>query len=92
MELVDESLYDSIIEYQLRRCIHVGLLCVQKFPEDRPTMSYVVSTLVTEGEVLPQPKQPGFFMERSTACTQSSSTGGEFYTTNAVTVTMPQGR
>ncbi|PKI65662.1 hypothetical protein CRG98_013957 [Punica granatum] len=92
LELVDRSLYDSLIEYQVKRCIHVGLLCVQKFPEDRPTMSFVVSMLVTEGAILSQPKQPGFFMERSTSNSHSSSAGGEVYTCNAVTITNPVGR
>lgn len=70
----------------------MGLLCAQKFPEDRRTMSYVVSMLVTEGAICSQPKHPGFFIERSTLCSELSSTGGEVYTSNSVTVTMPEGR
>ncbi|PKI65663.1 hypothetical protein CRG98_013958 [Punica granatum] len=92
LELVDRSLFDSSIEYQIRRFIHVGLLCVQKFPEDRPTMSFVVSMLETEGAIPSQPKQPGFFMERSTLNSHSSTAGGEVYTCNAVTITIPVGR
>ncbi|KAG6756985.1 hypothetical protein POTOM_037285 [Populus tomentosa] len=48
---------------EVLRSIHVGLLCVQENPEDRPNMSYVVLMLGNEDE-LPQPKQPGFFTER----------------------------
>jgi len=49
---------------EILRCIQVGLLCVQKCPEDRPAMSSVLLMLISETAVLPQPKQPGFYMER----------------------------
>jgi hypothetical protein len=48
---------------EVLRSIHVGLLCVQENPEDRPNMLYVVLMLGNEDE-LPHPKQPGFFTER----------------------------
>ncbi|XP_062082959.1 G-type lectin S-receptor-like serine/threonine-protein kinase At4g27290 isoform X1 [Humulus lupulus] len=42
------------------RCIHIGLLCVQQNPIDRPNMSSVI--LMLNGEkVLPQPKPPAYF-------------------------------
>ncbi|MCD7459415.1 hypothetical protein HAX54_040872 [Datura stramonium] len=65
LELMDECLKESFSESQLLRCIQVGLLCVQKLPEDRPIMASVVFWLGNEGLVLPQPKQPGFFIERN---------------------------
>ncbi|XP_042041317.1 G-type lectin S-receptor-like serine/threonine-protein kinase At4g27290 [Salvia splendens] len=34
-ELMDECLSNTFIESQVKRCIHVGLLCVKKFAEDR---------------------------------------------------------
>ncbi|KAG9152620.1 hypothetical protein Leryth_023349 [Lithospermum erythrorhizon] len=43
---------------------HVGLLCVQLRPEDRPDMSCVLQMLGSESSELPQPKRPGFFTER----------------------------
>ncbi|XP_062082927.1 G-type lectin S-receptor-like serine/threonine-protein kinase At4g27290 [Humulus lupulus] len=43
------------------RCIHIGLLCVQQKPIDRPDMSSVI--LMLSGErVLPQPKLAGYFI------------------------------
>ncbi|XP_048130342.1 G-type lectin S-receptor-like serine/threonine-protein kinase At4g03230 [Rhodamnia argentea] len=91
LELMDDSLPDSYIEFQGERSIHVGLLCVQKFPGDRPTMSSVVFMLTNQEAILPQPKQPGFFMERSP--TNSGRTSPrELYTCNLVMVTMPEGR
>ncbi|KAJ0079010.1 hypothetical protein Patl1_24123 [Pistacia atlantica] len=47
-----------------KRCIQVGLLCVQKFPENRPYMSSVVFMLANEDVALPRPREPGFFTER----------------------------
>jgi serine/threonine protein kinase len=71
IELMNEFLRDSCNVFEVLRAIHVALLCVQRFPEDRPSMSNVVLMLSSEGE-LPQPKQPGFFTERNTFETNSS--------------------
>ncbi|KAI6687388.1 hypothetical protein NL676_024216, partial [Syzygium grande] len=92
LELLHESLCDSFIASQVERCIHVGLLCVQKCPGDRPTMSSVVFMLANEEAILPQPKQPGFFMERLPSSTGTSSIREELGTRNIVTITMPEGR
>ncbi|KAJ4823218.1 G-type lectin S-receptor-like serine/threonine-protein kinase SD1-1 [Turnera subulata] len=64
LELVDDMPCESADGPQIERCIHIGLLCVQNQPEDRPNMSNVV--LMLESQILlPQPKQPGFFGESS---------------------------
>lgn len=65
LELVDECLNDTFIECEVKRCMHVGLLCVQKFTEDRPIMSSVLFMLGSDGAILTEPKEPGFFYERS---------------------------
>ncbi|KAI3778299.1 hypothetical protein L2E82_07493 [Cichorium intybus] len=64
IDLVSESLRESCIVSEVLRSIHVGLLCVQHYAEDRPTMLSVVLMLVSEG-ALPQPNQPAFFSEES---------------------------
>lgn len=64
-ELMDECVEDTFIECQVKRCVQVGLLCIQKLAEDRPIMPSVVSMLGCEGAAVPEPKEPGFFMERS---------------------------
>jgi len=51
----------------------VGLLCVQEWPEDRPTMSSVVSMLSSECTLLSQPKQPGFVSTRVAFNSDSST-------------------
>ncbi|KAK1391770.1 Protein kinase domain-containing protein [Heracleum sosnowskyi] len=77
LDLVDEVIVKSIHEHQFEvfRAIQIGLLCVQQYPADRPTMATVVLMLTSEIS-LPQPKQPGFFIERKLHegdCSSSSS-------------------
>ncbi|KAF2285904.1 hypothetical protein GH714_008852 [Hevea brasiliensis] len=72
LELMDESLKESCILSEVTRSIHVGLLCVQQSPEDRPNMSTVVLMLSSD-IALPQPKEPGFFTERKVLEQESSS-------------------
>nr|XP_024923897.2 G-type lectin S-receptor-like serine/threonine-protein kinase At1g11330 [Ziziphus jujuba var. spinosa] len=57
-ELLDPTVVNSCTMSELLLCIQVGLLCVQENPEDRPSMSDVVSMLGNERTDLPPPKQP----------------------------------
>ncbi|KAE8681051.1 S-locus lectin protein kinase family protein [Hibiscus syriacus] len=57
--LADDFLVETGNLSELLRCIHIGLLCVQQHPDERPSMSSVVVMLVSQNE-LPSPKQPGF--------------------------------
>ncbi|KAK1683782.1 hypothetical protein QYE76_044630 [Lolium multiflorum] len=43
---------------ELRRCIQIGLLCVQQSPGDRPAMSAVSAMLGSKDSPLEQPKGP----------------------------------
>ncbi|KAL0409309.1 UNVERIFIED_CONTAM: Cysteine-rich receptor-like protein kinase [Sesamum radiatum] len=47
------------------RCIHIGLLCVQGNPTDRPTMASVVLMLSSFSTTLPVPSPPAFFMSNN---------------------------
>ncbi|KAK3021957.1 hypothetical protein RJ639_045652 [Escallonia herrerae] len=64
MELIDPHIRDSCLASEVLRSIHVGLLCVQQCPKERPSMSSVVLMLASDS-TLPQPKHPGFFTERN---------------------------
>ncbi|KAG7992448.1 hypothetical protein I3843_02G128500 [Carya illinoinensis] len=65
LEIADPALDNSYDPNEVLRCIHVGLLCVQDSPNDRPSMSDVAS-MITNGTVaIPAPKQPAFFMNCS---------------------------
>ena len=80
-EIIDSNIEDSCIESEIIRCIHVGLLCVQQYPEDRPTMTSVVLMLGSEME-LDEPKKPGVFTKKESIEAISSSS------TNTLTITL----
>ena len=61
-EIIYAPIRDTSNLSSMIRLIHVGLLCVQRNPDDRPSMSSVVLMLSTESTI-PQPKMPGFFIE-----------------------------
>ncbi|KAL7249450.1 hypothetical protein ACSBR1_011611 [Camellia fascicularis] len=73
------------------RSIHVGLLCVQQRPEDRPNMASVVLMLGGEG-ALTRPKQPGFFTERNLLEAESTGSEVEQCSTNMVSTTVVEAR
>ena len=64
LEIIDQTLGD-LCPNDVLRCIHVGLLCVQENPADRPSMSDVVSMFTNEILQLSAPSQPAFFTGRS---------------------------
>ncbi|CAL5405751.1 unnamed protein product [Camellia sinensis] len=87
MELIDEAARDKCCLSEALRSIHVGLLCVQQHPKDRPTMSSVVLMLGSE-DALPLPKQPGFFTERNLPEAVSSSSKTAPSSVNYYTITI----
>ncbi|KAK9938297.1 hypothetical protein M0R45_015046 [Rubus argutus] len=92
LELLDPSLDDSYVEFEVLRCIQVGLLCVQKLPSDRPVMSSVVFMLSNEGATLPEPKEPGFFTERSSTAGDTLLSQGRSKTGDVITITTLEAR
>ncbi|XP_074269999.1 G-type lectin S-receptor-like serine/threonine-protein kinase SD1-13 isoform X2 [Silene latifolia] len=85
------SLIDPVIAYQgfeaeISKCIHVGLLCVQEYPQDRPDMSDVIAKLSASSTAeFEKPKQPGFtrLMHAKNSSTQSHQTSS----TNDLSIT-----
>ncbi|KAG5020644.1 hypothetical protein JHK87_016499 [Glycine soja] len=63
LQLIDSGIKDSCVIPEVLRCIHVSLLCVQQYPEDRPTMTSVIQMLGSEMDMV-EPKEPGFFPRR----------------------------
>ncbi|GLT56881.1 hypothetical protein SLA2020_298950 [Shorea laevis] len=91
MGLTENILGDFTAPSEVLRCIHVGLLCVQQRPEDRPDMLSVV--LMLRGEsALPEPKQPGFFTERNLPIVESSGSKTGSSSINEVSITQLDGR
>ncbi|KAK7405114.1 hypothetical protein VNO78_06310 [Psophocarpus tetragonolobus] len=83
LQIIDPNIEDSCIDSEILRCIHVGLLCVQQYPEDRPTMTSVVLMLESEME-LDVPMQPAVFMRKESVERSSRSS----CSTNAMTITL----
>ncbi|KAG2240421.1 hypothetical protein Bca52824_090739 [Brassica carinata] len=61
LELVDPVIGDNYDKYEVIRCVHIGLLCVQENPTDRPTMLTIFQMLTNTSINLPVPQPPGFF-------------------------------
>nr|AAM90696.1 S-locus receptor-like kinase RLK11 [Oryza sativa] len=89
-ELLDKFFVDSYPLHEAFRCIHVGLLCVQDHPNDRPSMSSVVFMLENESTLLPAPKQPVYF-EMKNHGTQEA-TEESVYSVNTMSTTTLEGR
>ncbi|KAI8531524.1 hypothetical protein RHMOL_Rhmol11G0143000 [Rhododendron molle] len=91
-ELIDPVMEGSFPMSKVLRCIQIGLLCVQKCPKDRPTMSSVVLMLVSDTVALPMPKQPGFYIERSSEETHELPLAQSCPSINEVTMTQIEAR
>ncbi|XP_021719467.1 uncharacterized protein LOC110687158 [Chenopodium quinoa] len=82
------------------RCIHIGLLCVQENPVDRPAMSSIDLMLSRQSLTLQVPLQPAFFVESISQSngpsqentTTESSSRTRRYSVNEVTITEPYPR
>ncbi|KAL6601624.1 hypothetical protein ACP70R_044844 [Stipagrostis hirtigluma subsp. patula] len=89
-DLVDSSTMERCIPDEALLCIHIGLLCVQDNPSDRPLMSSVVFILENGSTALPVPNKPVYFahtnsdVERIIGNTQDSK--------NSVTLSVLEGR
>ncbi|RVW37260.1 G-type lectin S-receptor-like serine/threonine-protein kinase [Vitis vinifera] len=91
LELIDASMGDSYNQSEVLRALNVGLLCVQRSPDDRPSMSSVVLMLSSES-ALHQPKEPGFFTERNVLEGSSSASKHAIFSGNEHTITLIEGR
>ncbi|ESR62322.1 hypothetical protein CICLE_v10017560mg [Citrus x clementina] len=63
-ESMDSVVKQSCDQAELLKYIHIGLLCVQEDPIDRPTMSSVAVMLASDILTLPKPTQPAFSLSR----------------------------
>uniref|UniRef100_A0A7N0V051 Receptor-like serine/threonine-protein kinase n=1 Tax=Kalanchoe fedtschenkoi TaxID=63787 RepID=A0A7N0V051_KALFE len=86
MDAMDEKLTESCDEAEVERAIHVGLLCVQESPHDRPNMASVVLMLSSDNR-LPPPKAPGFFTSTKSVDPDSSSSKHNFCSANEMSIT-----
>ncbi|KAF8095942.1 hypothetical protein N665_0320s0069 [Sinapis alba] len=63
LEIMDPVLVNNFQMTEVVRCIHIGLLCVQEDPVDRPTISTIILMLTSDTLTLPVPGEPGLFFQ-----------------------------
>uniref|UniRef100_A0A1D1YRZ4 Cysteine-rich receptor-like protein kinase 10 n=1 Tax=Anthurium amnicola TaxID=1678845 RepID=A0A1D1YRZ4_9ARAE len=62
IQLLDRSVGERYQRHEVLRCVHIGLLCVQEDPSERPSMSSVALMLSSFSVTLPAPSRPAFFI------------------------------
>jgi hypothetical protein len=68
LEIADPSLANNNIpEDKIRAYIHIGLMCVQESPADRPAMSAVNVILNRDAASLQTPSKPAFCLRAGSA-------------------------
>ncbi|CAN1843964.1 Receptor-like serine/threonine-protein kinase SD1-8 [Linum perenne] len=92
-ELIDRAMKDTCSDAaEAVKFIHVGLLCVQEAPADRPTMASVAHMLSSnDSQSFPLPGEPAYITRRAVVGT----TGHEvpaIFSRNQMTVSLPTGR
>ncbi|KAJ0248141.1 G-type lectin S-receptor-like serine/threonine-protein kinase [Hirschfeldia incana] len=92
-EMVDPVIYDKVFEKEIKKCVHIALLCVQESANDRPSVATMCSMLSSEIVDIPEPKQPAFISRDVTAPEAESSENSEPKASiNNVTITDVSGR
>ncbi|XP_040371197.1 receptor-like serine/threonine-protein kinase SD1-8 isoform X2 [Rosa chinensis] len=94
MEVIDASIRETCRPHEALRCIHVGFLCLQQSPADRPTMSSVIHMLqASDATSLPPSKEPAFSTDiRNSSARGSSSETCTRFSNNEVTISLPEAR
>nr|KYP59288.1 Putative serine/threonine-protein kinase receptor [Cajanus cajan]KYP59296.1 Putative serine/threonine-protein kinase receptor [Cajanus cajan] len=82
--LIDEGIYDPSLHKYIFRCIHIGLLCVQEFAADRPSMAAVISMLNSEILDLPPPTKPAFTLRQNMLSSMSFDVYFHQFTCNSM--------
>ncbi|KAK8466571.1 hypothetical protein PHAVU_008G127237 [Phaseolus vulgaris] len=90
--LIDPGRYDPNLHKHIYRFIHIGLLCVQEFAADRPTMATVISMLNSEIVDLPPPMKPAFILRENMLSSLSHVRGNDLNSLNSVSISDIQGR
>ncbi|KAI4377752.1 hypothetical protein MLD38_015330 [Melastoma candidum] len=92
LALTDPTLGSSCPGNELVRIIHVGLLCVQENPADRPTMSTVIGMITNDNTVLPDPKQAAYCIGKSESGESSSGGNPTLHSVNGLSISVVEAR
>ncbi|KAK6932436.1 S-locus glycoprotein domain [Dillenia turbinata] len=87
LEIVDCSIEEPLFWHEAFKCIQVGLLCVQEFATDRPSISDVVWMLESSTNQLPPTKQPGFLLTKTCSSLNKNINNVGPCSVNHVTIT-----
>ncbi|CAN0914600.1 Cysteine-rich receptor-like protein kinase 10 [Linum grandiflorum] len=71
LDLLDRTLRGKYSGHEAMKCIHVGLLCVQKVAAKRPTMSSIVLMLSSNTSTFSPLSKPGFFVRNEGSMSDS---------------------
>ncbi|AET02749.1 G-type lectin S-receptor-like serine/threonine-protein kinase CES101 isoform X2 [Medicago truncatula] len=75
LQLMDPTLNDTFVPDEVQKCIHVGLLCVEQYANNRPTMSDVISMLTNKYAPTTLPRRPAFYVTREIFEGETTSKG-----------------
>ncbi|KAL0341133.1 UNVERIFIED_CONTAM: G-type lectin S-receptor-like serine/threonine-protein kinase [Sesamum radiatum] len=92
---IDTRISSPSYRSEVVRCIHIGLLCVQELPKDRPSVSSVLSMLNSDIVELPEPKQSAFVLSSSRGHTSGNSSQQSQKSScslNSISITVVDGR
>ncbi|RHN39086.1 putative protein kinase RLK-Pelle-DLSV family [Medicago truncatula] len=92
ISLIDREVWDASFESSMLRCMHIGLLCVQELPKERPSISTVVLMLISEITHLPPPGKVAFVHNQNSRSTESSQQSHRSNSNNNVTLSDVIGR
>ncbi|KAB2044185.1 hypothetical protein ES319_D01G072700v1 [Gossypium barbadense] len=91
LDLADEFLVETGDLSKLLRCMHISLLCIQLYPEERPSMASVVLMLGSDNE-LPLPKELGSLFHKKPFEANSSSGNDESSSRNEISSSLLEAR
>ncbi|XP_015572867.2 G-type lectin S-receptor-like serine/threonine-protein kinase CES101 isoform X2 [Ricinus communis] len=91
LELTDPIIGDPD-QTEVLRCIHIGLLCVQENPMDRPSMLDVTSMIYNEANQLPSPNQPAFYYRKNFQYTEILEQKQDCLSQNGVSISEMEAR
>ncbi|XP_058760088.1 cysteine-rich receptor-like protein kinase 8 [Vicia villosa] len=60
LNILDPNIKGTYSETEVKKCIQIGLLCAQQFPNSRPTITTVISYFNNDFIELPSPQEPAF--------------------------------
>ncbi|XWS54319.1 hypothetical protein CRYUN_Cryun10bG0079800 [Craigia yunnanensis] len=64
LELLDPVPSYQCLRFEVLKCIHIGLLCVQEAAADRPTMSEIIMMLSSHSITAPPPSRPAYLVSK----------------------------